>query len=359
MAEHPTVKRYFPDNAFTPLTSIGWHLGDSDWCFLPQSEKTRTIFIIATSAAFVAFGIQLIPMVISLRALWISTRTSPSRIIKYLVVHTCALEIVNIIGLLTAALSFRLYFGSFQDLWARRTCFNPTNNEDAATYINPRSDVDADLDEWERWRERFRVLNIISTVAFGLCGMLTDGMLLWRCHQIWKFTLFSRPKLIIVIPMLLFVASAVSLCFSGIGDPPTGFSLFLYFIISMTLNITLTSLIILRLLRCRAQTQKALGNQHGRHYNMISIMFVESAFMSFICSVLILASFQDNIASNFGMTLEIWVAVTPAVQACANHLIVYRGARGFYGSWKSDDASVETQSTVAFSGSQPTADLSV
>lgn len=90
-----------------------------------------------------------------------------------------------------------------------------------------------------------------------------------------------------------------------------------YFAITLALNIILTSLIVLRLWQCKVQSRKVLGDGHGKHYNVLSIVFMESAFMNAVCSILLLASSLSGRASQsptMVLMFAVWAAITPAVQ---------------------------------------------
>ena len=114
-----------------------------------------------------------------------------------------------------------------------------------------------------------------------------------------------------------------------------------------------------------------MGNGYGRHYSVLSIVFIESASLNAICSVLLLISSVYGVAGPvghpMGLLLNVWVAITPAVQvtsshsiihshsntyvfcfskACSNYLIIYRGTRGSYGSWSNNVTTVAPPSVV-------------
>ena len=61
-----------------------------------------------------------------------------------------------------------------------------------------------------------------------------------------------------------------------------------YFAVSLVLNIFLTSCIICRLLWCKSQSQAVLGKGNVEHYNILSTLFIESAFMNALCSIFLL-----------------------------------------------------------------------
>ena len=86
-----------------------------------------------------------------------------------------------------------------------------------------------------------------------------------------------------------------------------------YFSASLALNVVLTSLIVSRLLKFKLEAQKILGTGYGKHYTLISIVFVESAFLNAVCSILLLASYLE-MTINITMTFDVWIAITPAIQ---------------------------------------------
>ena len=99
-----------------------------------------------------------------------------------------------------------------------------------------------------------------------------------------------------------------------------------YCTVTLALNITLTSLIVWRLQRCKDQLQKTLGAGHGKHYNILTTVFIESAFLNVVCSALLLASAASNpdrkrmwsFTNESTITMywlfDVWAAITPAVQ---------------------------------------------
>ena len=101
-----------------------------------------------------------------------------------------------------------------------------------------------------------------------------------------------------------------------------------YCTVTLALNITLTSLIVWRLQQCKDQLQKTLGAGHGKHYNILTTVFIESAFLNVVCSALLLASAASNpvrkgmwgyfLTNRSTMTMywlfDVWAAITPAVQ---------------------------------------------
>ena len=103
----------------------------------------------------------------------------------------------------------------------------------------------------------------------------------------------------------------------GLSDTP----MLLYFSASLALNVILAALIIFRLQACRSQTKKILGNGFGKHYNILTTIFAESAFMNAIMSALIFASIFQNNFQVFGMLYDFWIAITPSVQVSMSSML--------------------------------------
>ena len=157
---------------------------------------------------------------------------------------------------------------------------------------------------------------------------------MWRCRQIWTFTLYSRPNLIMIIPVGFYLVSlgtsngyisyflySEHVIGSFVLDavPPFNLSsqsapMLLFFCASFALNVTLTALIIFRLQACRSQARKILGGDYGKHYNILTAIFAESAFMNAIMSALIFASIFQTRSKILNMLYDFWLAITPSVQ---------------------------------------------
>lgn len=150
-----------------------------------QQQSWHALALVRTSSALfrcvnlksVCAVLQLIASIACVRALWISRRKSGSRLTNYLILHTFALWIVNLIGLVTAALAFQWLFGSTTqrimdtESWSQRLCL-PDSSEVLRVYAE-----DQILLETAGLLARFRKLALISNLAFAISGILTDTML--------------------------------------------------------------------------------------------------------------------------------------------------------------------------------------
>ena len=82
-----------------------------------------------------------------------------------------------------------------------------------------------------------------------------------------------------------------------------------YFGISLSLNILLTLLIVGRMWYYTREGQAVFGHAYGKHYTIISSMFIESAALYAICSILLLATYAIQHPIN-----QIWFGLSPSVQ---------------------------------------------
>ncbi|KAK7688166.1 hypothetical protein QCA50_008536 [Cerrena zonata] len=89
--------------------------------------------------------------------------------------------------------------------------------------------------------------------------------------------------------------------------------------------------------------QAVFGNSYGKHYTTISSMFVESAALYAICSILLLATYAIQHPIN-----QIWFGLSPSVQMIANYLIIYRVADGRAWSSEMFTKATGTISSIGF-----------
>ena len=142
-----------------------------------------------------------------------------------------------------------------------------------------------------------------------------------------------------------------------------------YLSLSLILQVFLTGAVIHRLLRHKAKTQAILGQTCVKHYNILSVIFAESALMNVICSLCLLFSSilpSSDSESKSSTCFQTFLAITPAFQvrlslslaalfsfteyfqACSNYLIIYRGAKGYQGSWTETISFGSNQNSILF-----------
>jgi len=183
--------------------------------------------------------------------------------------------------------------------------------------------------------------NVVSLASYITGNILADALLLWRTHVIWSASLgpsfFSLATFIVGFGTLVLLGSlSMAILFAIETASPNGFfsakatSFALpFFGLSLGLNIWLTFMIVFRMLYHKRQGREIFGHNYGRHYASISAMFVESAALYAINSILLLATYAPQNPIN-----QIWLGLEPSVQMISSYLIIYRVIEGR--AWNSE-----------------------
>jgi len=125
--------------------------------------------------------------------------------------------------------------------------------------------------------------NVMSQICVTLVPWFGDVLMLYRLMVIWnyKWSLVIFPTIV----YLARVAMSVPLLISQIRDqeePHAATYGLVFYVLCVTLNITCTSLISLRLFMMRHKAERVLGSLQASLYNSSATMFVESgAFFTF------------------------------------------------------------------------------
>ena len=149
-------------------------------------------------------GVQAVLGTRCFRSLYKFRRTGASGLVTLLMIHVLAIGLADCIGLVTTV-TYRIL----------SVC--PTSDSDALQ-----------IEQLHDWASKFHGLNVLSTSALAYVGLSTDAILVdlpfvsalirnvlmdmflaqtWRCWQIWKYTLYTNPVLIIMFPILILIAS--------------------------------------------------------------------------------------------------------------------------------------------------------
>ncbi|KAH8101231.1 hypothetical protein BXZ70DRAFT_117757 [Cristinia sonorae] len=183
--------------------------------------------------------------------------------------------------------------------------------------------------------------NVLSLASYIAGNIMADALLLWRTHVIWSASagpmFWSMATLIVAFGSLVLLGSlSMAILFAIETASPNGFfsaeatSFALpFFGLSLGLNIWLTIMIVLRMLYHRRQGREIFGRNYGKHYASISAMFVESAALYAICSILLLSTYAPQHPIN-----QIWLGLEPSVQMISSYLIIYRVVEGR--AWNSE-----------------------
>lgn len=294
----------------------------------PVDESPQDIFLEKTFLASgyltgVGYGVQLVLYGACVKKLW--RRKPRIRFTLFLISYITVLCIMNTIWTATSAYGLQL------------------------TYIDYRNYPGGSLGFL---RVEFSLpSNVLSLAAYITGNILADALLLWRCRVIWTAAFNVTANFVMIIPMLmLFGSFAVAVVFAietaspeGLFSQTTTNFALPYFAISLSLNIILTLLIVGRMWFYQREGRAVFGQSYGKHYASISAMFIESAALYAICSILLLATYAIQHPIN-----QIWFGLSPSVQMIANYLIIYRVADGR--AWSSEMFTKATGvvSSIAF-----------
>ncbi|KAF8812925.1 hypothetical protein BYT27DRAFT_7335314 [Phlegmacium glaucopus] len=172
-------------------------------------------------------------------------------------------------------------------------------------------------------------ISSLGNYCFSLMNWFSDSLLLWRCSVIYKS---SRTSiwLVMAIPGLMLLASFITgiIYLDRISRPSsspwanTNFTL-IYGIISLSLNIVLTLMIVIRLYLHRRNITKLLGRRHAAHYTSIISILIESAAVLDVMVIFFLIPFaMGNPIANIPLSSMV------QVQATASYMIIFRVAQG-------------------------------
>lgn len=191
-------------------------------------------------------------------------------------------------------------------------------------------------------------VNIANASSYILSQIFGDGLLVWRCWIIFTACGGSLSGFVaLFFPMLIYLASVVwGIIFNIESFTPSGpfTSLvahigFIYFVISLSLNIILTIMIAGRIFIYQRQYRDVLGREHGSQYTSLMAILIESSAMYTVVSLLVLITYAVlNNPIN-----QVWLGIAPAVQAISNYLIIYRVAEGK--AWSRGTTSLKSRAT--------------
>ncbi|KAF8582008.1 hypothetical protein K439DRAFT_1647725 [Ramaria rubella] len=176
---------------------------------------------------------------------------------------------------------------------------------------------------------------MMANVSFAMQRWLADFLIIYRCLVIYTFRYWA-----IAFPALLLLGSFIcgTLLLVQTATPNVGFwskiSVNLAipsYSFSISLNIIVTLLIVIRLLMYRQNLKAVLGSEYTKDYASISAMLIESAALttgSFLIFLILYA--RGNPVSNVFQGLAFYCQIT------ASLLIVLRVAQGR--GWSQDTA---------------------
>jgi len=171
------------------------------------------------------------------------------------------------------------------------------------------------------------LVNAMMLMTSWFCDIIN----VWRCYVVYKGCRVNS-WLVNLVPILMYIASIPLgiLLLKQVGTPAQ--SVFVtsginytipYYALSLSLNIFVTLLIVLRLVVYRWRIVKAMGPGHGSQYTSLAAMIVESAFLYSAFALLFLVPFALN-----SPITPIFMQGISLVQAVSTMLIIFRVATG-------------------------------
>ncbi|PFH49790.1 hypothetical protein AMATHDRAFT_4555 [Amanita thiersii Skay4041] len=276
----------------------------------PQDEDAYTIFLEKTFLAGdfvtgVGYGVQLVLYVICARYLW-SQRQRRGRISMFLLAYTTLLVLLE---------------STFASVGARTV-------EDM--YISNRNYPGG---PWQYFlATQYLPENVIFYASFFTLTFLSDLLVLWRCWVIWMASGKIVATAVVTFPTLLLLASFALGTIWTLQSSQPGLSLYssapiafgtAYYIISLSVNITVTILIIVRLVMHRRAIVQTLPEEHAKHYLSLATVVIESAALYSVFALIFIVSYAINNPIN-----QIFLAVSSSCQQIAGYLIILRLAQG-------------------------------
>ncbi|TFK31039.1 hypothetical protein BDQ12DRAFT_740202 [Crucibulum laeve] len=203
---------------------------------------------------------------------------------------------------------------------------------------------------------RFSLFSVVGGIAGDVCYVLAnwgvDGVLIWRCMSMYGDSTARRwvTTISAIMGILSFVVGSL-LIIDALGFR----SLVLYVTVtfwihsgtSLAINLTITIMIVARLLFYRYRVTSILGSSHGAPFMSVTSMIVESATLVIIfsTSVLILCSLGPS------YYVVIPLQALSQMQVVASFWIIFRIAQGK--AWSKDNSDDYIMSrSIAFMPSE-------
>ncbi|KAK7442718.1 hypothetical protein VKT23_015964 [Stygiomarasmius scandens] len=157
---------------------------------------------------------------------------------------------------------------------------------------------------------------------------LADLLVVWRCWVTWSASGVWIAGTVTFFPTIVLVCSFVmGVCWIIQSSLP-GQSLYnglsvaygtSYFALSIGANISLTVLIVTRLLLYQRRMHTALPSEHGKQCISFMTICIESAALYSVCGIVFLITYAIDDPMNL-----VFLGVTSASQQIAGYLIIYR-----------------------------------
>ncbi|KAJ7739989.1 hypothetical protein DFH07DRAFT_839566 [Mycena maculata] len=195
-------------------------------------------------------------------------------------------------------------------------------------------------------------IDMLANVIMVMLTWMCDIVNVWRCSIIYRGAKVPL-YVVLTIPSMMYMASIAlgTLFLKQVGtvsaspwDTPGVNWTIPYYTMSLSLNILVTILIVIRLLVCRAQITRAMGKTHGAQYTSLAAMIIESAAIYSSFSLLFLVPFALNTTTSAALS-QLWLQALSPVQVVSTLLIIFRVAQGK--SWNQNTIATITEPSAA------------
>ncbi|TFK42260.1 hypothetical protein BDQ12DRAFT_677901 [Crucibulum laeve] len=201
-------------------------------------------------------------------------------------------------------------------------------------------------------------LSQIAEPCFVLANWGADGLLIWRCLVIYR-SYSGTPRWVVAISCILALLSIGTGIFAVVQDIVSiisvAKSVWIYCIISLLINLVITTMIITKLNAYRHRITKMLGSNHGTLYTNIMAMIIESALLTLLSLIFVIASFFIS-----PLSPTLLMQILAQVQVLSPLWIIYRVAkkRAWGHNTLEEITSVAfTPGEMTFSSSQASSDV--
>ncbi|KAL0576738.1 hypothetical protein V5O48_005244 [Marasmius crinis-equi] len=268
------------------------------------SINLERFFLAGDFVAGVGYGIQLLLYYWCARFLW--SRRKVSRQTKFLLVYITWLLIIETIFVVVEANTVQLLYVENRNYPGGPWAFFL-----ASQYLPD---------------------DVLFYSTLFLLTFFADLLVLWRCWVIWRTSGTKIAILVTSIPGLIVAASVPLGILWTLQSSHPGLSMYSklplafgtsYYAISLGVNIIITILITIRLLMYRRNAAGILPENHAREYLSLATIFVESAALYSVCSILFLITYAVNNPAN-----QVLLSFASDAQQIAGYMIIYRVASG-------------------------------
>ncbi|KAM6495474.1 hypothetical protein JOM56_008180 [Amanita muscaria] len=186
--------------------------------------------------------------------------------------------------------------------------------------------------------------NVIFIVVLFVLTFLSDLLVLWRCWVIWTTTSGLIAYVIVAFPSLILLASFALGTIWCLQSSQPGLSLYnkipiafgtSYYVTSLSVNVVVTVLIVLRLALHRRSMRESLPPEHAKHYLSVAAIVVESAALYSVFALAFIISYALNNPIN-----QFFLTMSSSCQQIAGYLIILRVAQGR--AWSTNTLTVTT-----------------